>query len=260
MVWLRMFNSIFQRAALLAATACFFSAPLMAAEPETPAKAQHDEPKQSDVPPALTHYKGREIAPAMQAAGGGAAWLVRKSRQQQEDCSTLLKALNIKPGQTVCDMGCGNGFYTLELAKLVGPKGKVLAVDIQQEMLRLLDERAKAAEITNIKPILGTVADPMLPEGKADLILCVDVYHEFSHPEQMLAAMKKALAPGGRLVLVEFRAEDPNVPIKPLHKMSKEQVLKELTPNGFELAEQFDKLPWQHVMFFERSAENSKKH
>jgi ubiquinone/menaquinone biosynthesis C-methylase UbiE len=251
-----MFNSIFQRAALLAVAACFFCAQSLAAEPETSAQPPREEEKQSGIPPALTHYKGREIAPAMPAAGGGAAWLVRKSRQQQEDCSTLLKSLKVKPGQTVCDMGCGNGFYTLELAKLVGPEGKVLAVDIQQEMLRLLDERAKEAELTNIKPILSTVVDPMLPEGKADLILCVDVYHEFSHPEHMLAAMKKALAPGGRLVLVEFREEDPKVPIKPLHKMSKAQVLKELTPNGFKLVEQFDKLPWQHVMFFEKSLEN----
>jgi cyclopropane fatty-acyl-phospholipid synthase-like methyltransferase len=242
-------RSISQQAALLATAACFFAAALSAAEPTVSEPPANQESKQADIPPAPTHYMGREIAQTMHYLG--APWLVRESREREEECSTLLKALKIKPGQTVCDMGCGNGFYALELAKQVGPEGKILAVDIQQEMLRMLEQRAKEAELANIKPILGTFTDPKLPAGKVDVILCVDVYHEFSHPEQMLAAMKKALAPGGRLVLVEFRAEDPKVPIKPLHKMSKQQVLKELTPNGFKLVEQFDKLPWQHVMFFE---------
>jgi SAM-dependent methyltransferase len=206
---------------------------------------------QDNIPPALTHYMGREIAQTMHYTG--APWLVRESREREEECSTMLKQLGIKPGQTVCDMGCGNGFYTLKLAELVGETGQVLAVDIQPEMLRLLDEQNKEARRTNIKPILGTVIDPKLPEGKVDLILCVDVYHEFSHPEQMLSAMRKGLAPNGRLVLVEFRAEDPNVPIKPLHKMSKEQVEKELTANGFKLADSFDRLPWQHLLFYART-------
>jgi ubiquinone/menaquinone biosynthesis C-methylase UbiE len=117
-------------------------------------------------------------------------------------------------------------------------------------MLSLLRERAKEHELNNIKPILGTPTDPGLPEGKVDLILCVDVYHEFSNPEEMLAAMRKSLKPGGRIALVEFRAEDPKVPIKPLHKMSKQQILREWPANGFKLVEQFDKLPWQHLMFF----------
>lgn len=202
------------------------------------------------LPPALTHYKGREIAKTMHYEG--AAWLTRESREREEECSTLLKVLDVKPGQTVCDLGCGNGFYSLPLAKLVGERGKVLAVDIQPEMLRLLSARAGEAEIKNIKPILGTLVDPKLPEGDVDLVICIDVYHEFSHPEQMLAAIRKALKPDGRLVLVEFRLEDPEVPIKLVHKMSKEQVLKELVPNGFKLAGQFDKLPWQHVMTFVR--------
>jgi ubiquinone/menaquinone biosynthesis C-methylase UbiE len=201
------------------------------------------------IPPPLKFYKGREIADAMHYSG--APWLVRDSREREEDCTTMLKALNIKPGQTVCDMGCGNGFYTLKLAKLVGDKGQVLAVDIQPEMLSLLNERAKEAKLANIKPILGTTVDPNLPEGKVDLILCVDVYHEFSNPEEMLAAMRKSLKPGGRVALAEFRAEDPKVPIKPLHKMTKEQILKEWPANGFKLVEQFDKLPWQHLLFFE---------
>lgn len=204
-------------------------------------------------PPALKGYKGREIAVTMHFLG--APWLTRDSREREEECSTLLKALNVKPGMTVCDLGCGNGFYTLELAKLVGDRGEVYAVDIQQEMLHLLDERAKAAGIGNIKPVLGSVIDPKLPAASQDLILLVDVYHEFSHPEHMLRAMRAALKPEGRLVLVEFRLEDPKVPIKLLHKMSKKQILKELPPNGYKLVEQFDKLPWQHVMFFQPDLE-----
>ncbi len=209
------------------------------------------------IPPALKYYKGREIAQTMHYLG--APWLMRESRQREEDTEQLLKVLDVKPGQVVCDMGCGNGFYTLKLAKRVGQTGRVLAVDIQPQMLSLLNERAKDAGIENIRPILGTLADPKLPEGALDMILCVDVYHEFSHPEQMLAAMRKSLKPEGRIVLVEFRAEDPTVPIKPLHKMSKKQILKELPPNGYRLVEEYDKLPWQHVMFFARAPlENSK--
>ncbi|MCC9607405.1 class I SAM-dependent methyltransferase [Blastopirellula sp. JC732] len=203
-----------------------------------------------EIPPALTEYQGRTIAQTMHYLG--APWLIRESREREEDCTTMLKHLGLKPGMTACDMGCGNGFYSLKLAEAVGEQGKVLAVDIQPEMLRLLQARAEEAEITNIEKILGDVHDPKLPVGQVDLILCIDVYHEFSHPEQMLAAMRKSLKPTGRLVLVEFRAEDDNVPIKPLHKMSKEQVNKELTANGFRLARQFDGLPWQHMMFFAR--------
>jgi len=149
-------------------------------------------------------------------------------------------------------MGCGNGFYSLKLSKMVGARGKVLAVDIQPEMLGLLRVRAKDAGITNIETIAGTVVQPFLPENQVDLILCVDVYHEFSHPDQMLAAMRRALTNKGMLVLVEFRTEDPKVPIKKLHKMSKKQILKEMEPNGFRLAGQFEQLPWQHMMFFQR--------
>lgn len=203
-----------------------------------------------EAPPAPTHYKGREIATTMHYLG--APWLVRDSRQREEDCETLLEKLDVRPGQVVCDMGCGNGFYTLQLARLVGSKGKVYAVDVQPEMLRLLRQRAKQARLANIVPVLGLPHDPRLPADTFDLVLMVDVYHEFSHPEEMLLAIRRSLKPEGRVALVEFRAEDAAVPIKPLHKMSKAQILKELPPNGFELAEQFDGLPWQHLMFFQR--------
>ncbi len=218
---------------------------------DEPAAAASDTDSVADESiPASKQYKGRVIAVTMHYLG--APWLTRDSRQREEDCVMLLKALNIKPGQVVCDMGCGNGFYTLQLAKLVGPEGRVLAVDIQPEMLHLLSERAKEEEISNIQPILGTQTDPKLPSEGVDLILLVDVYHEFSHPEPMLKSMRAALKPGGRIALAEFRKEDPKVPIKLEHKMTKKQILKEFPPNGFKLVEQFDKLPWQHLMFFER--------
>jgi len=195
-------------------------------------------------------YKGREIAQTMHYTG--APWLIRESRQREEDCATMLAELGVKPGMTVCDMGCGNGFYSLKLAEMVGPEGKVIAVDIQPEMLRLLQARAEEEGVDNIERILGEIDNPKLEPDTIDLILCVDVYHEFSHPEEMLSHMRKSLKPVGQLVLVEFRMEDPNVPIKKLHKMSKRQILKELKPNGYKLAKEFEGLPWQHMMFFER--------
>jgi SAM-dependent methyltransferase len=201
------------------------------------------------IPPPMTHFKGREIAQTMHFTG--APWLVRESRQREEDCRLLIEALAIQPGQTVCDMGCGNGFYTLELARRVGPRGRVYAVDVQPEMLRMLLGRLAEEGIHNVKPVLGTAIDPRLPKGEVDLVLCIDVYHEFSHPEAMLARIRESLAPGGRLVLAEFRGEDPTVPIKPEHKMTKAQVRAELEPSGFTLAREFDRLPWQHLLFFE---------
>ncbi|HEX3655425.1 MAG TPA: methyltransferase domain-containing protein [Pirellulales bacterium] len=221
---------------------------LPAADPaaNAPATAR---PRAEKIPRPLTRYQGRDIAQTMHYTG--APWLVRESRQREEDCQLLLDALHLQPGQTVCDMGCGNGFYTLQMAERVGPTGRVFAVDVQSEMLHMLAERAREAGLKNIKPVLGTLVDPKLPAGQFDLILLVDVYHEFSHPEEMLAAMRQALKPHGRLALAEFRLEDPDVPIKLLHKMSKKQVLKEFPPNGLKLVEQFDKLPWQHLMFFE---------
>ena len=203
------------------------------------------------VPPALTEYMGRKIAPTMHFFG--APWLIRESRQREEDCRLMLENLGVRPGMTVCDMGCGNGFYALQLAKMVGADGKVLAVDIQSEMLRLLRARAEEAGIGNVRPILGTVVDPRLPVDQVDVILCVDVYHEFSHPEQMLAAMRKALKPEGYVALLEFRGEDPEVPIKPLHKMTKQQAIEEFAANGFQLVKQYDQLPWQHMLFFGRA-------
>ena len=205
---------------------------------------------QKKIPPPLRFYEGREIARTMHYSG--AEWLIRNRREREERCTLMWANLGVKRGMTVCDMGCGNGFHTLQLAKMVGRRGKVLAVDIQPEMLTLLRQRSKKERVKNVQPILGALHDPKLPQGKVDLILCVDVYHEFSHPVQMLTAMRKALSPNGVVALVEYRAEDPNVPIKRLHKMSKAQIMKEFPANGFKLVRQFNKLPWQHLMFFGR--------
>ena len=207
---------------------------------------------------ALTEYLGREIAVTMHYTG--APWLVRESRQREEDCEQLLKALKIQPGQVVCDMGCGNGFYALQLAEMVGPKGKVFAVDIQSEMLGYLRSRMRKEKVTNIQLLLGTPVDPRLEPGSVDLMLLVDVYHEFSHPVEMLKAIRTSLKSKGRVVLAEFREEDPLVPIKPLHKMSKRQIMREFPANGFKLVEEYDKLPWQHLMFFERAEGRKKSH
>jgi ubiquinone/menaquinone biosynthesis C-methylase UbiE len=204
-------------------------------------------------PSAPARYMGREIATTMHYTG--ADWLMRESRQREEDCKRLLKELNIQPGQVICDMGCGNGFYSLKLAQQTGKQGKVYAVDIQPQMLDMLKRQACEAKIENILPVLGTETDPRLPENTMDLVLMVDVYHEFSQPETMLRAIRKSLKPTGRIALVEFRAEDAKVPIKPLHKMSKRQILKELPANGLKVVGQFDKLPWQHLMFFSRDGD-----
>ncbi|MEI8227512.1 MAG: class I SAM-dependent methyltransferase, partial [Planctomycetota bacterium] len=215
--------------------------PHPAADKKPPAVDMAVDPT-ATIPPAATHFMGREISQTMHYTG--APWLVRESRQREEDCRLLLESLAIRPGQTVCDMGCGNGFYTVELAKRVGPRGLVYAVDVQPEMLRMLAHRLADEGIANVRPVLGTAVDPRLPRGAVDIVLCVDVYHEFSHPEEMLARIRESLKGGGQLVLAEFRGEDPAVPIKPLHKMTKAQVRAELEPAGFGLTREFDRLPW----------------
>ncbi|NBW95788.1 MAG: class I SAM-dependent methyltransferase [Planctomycetia bacterium] len=211
--------------------------------------------RSAPIPPPATHHMGREIAQTMHYTG--APWLVRESRQREEDCRQLVEALEIRPGQVLCDMGCGNGFYTLELARRVGPRGVVYAVDVQPEMLHMLAERLTREGVRNVRPVLGTPIDPRLPPGVIDLVLCVDVYHEFSHPAAMLDRIRASLKPDGLLVLAEFRGEDPAVPIKPLHKMTKAQVRAELEPAGFRSAREFDRLPWQHLLFFQSGGANA---
>jgi len=199
---------------------------------------------------ARKSYLGRVLAQPMSHLG--APWLIRANRDDEENVTDSYNQLNLAPGMTVCDMGCGNGFWSLPMAEDVAPEGKVLAVDIQPEMLDKLRRRAAKQGIENIEPILGQVDDPQLPPGAVDLLLMVDVYHEFSHPESMLWAIRRALKPEGVVALLEYREEDPEVPIKPLHKMSKAQIMKEYSANGFKLVREYNKLPWQHLMFFAR--------
>jgi SAM-dependent methyltransferase len=201
----------------------------------------------------LEEYLGRRIARTMHWRA--ADWLLRENREEEERTSQLFEALAVQPGWTVCDLGAGNGYYSIELAHRVGPEGSILAVDIQPEMLGMLDQRARDAGIENIELIEGLSHDPRLPVASCDLVLMVDVYHELYYPAHTLRAIHRALKPGGRVVLVEYREEDPDVPIRPDHKMSKAQVNKELVANGFALDEEFDELPWQHVMFFKRASE-----
>lgn len=218
-----------------------------------PAAAPDDDrapvlPGPHDDPP--THFEGREIAPTM--SYWGAAWLDRPERDAEEDATRLHEALGLRPGQTACDVGAGSGYHTLRLAQAVGPRGRVLAVDLQPQMLERLRARVAEAGLHNVEAIEATESDPRLPAGACDLILLVDVYHELAWPEPMLAAFRRALTSTGRLALVEFRAEDPDVPIKRLHKMSKAQIDRELLPRGFRRVETFDGLPWQHLVFFAR--------
>lgn len=195
-------------------------------------------------------YMGREIAFVMGHQGAG--WLERPEREKEEQPKKLLKALDLKAGMTVADIGAGSGYYSFRLAEKVGPKGKVLAVDIQKEMLDIIRKRMKKEEIENIEPILSSENDPKLPAGRVDLILMVDVYHEFTFPYEMTVELIKALKPGGRLVFVEFRREDEKVPILLAHKMTEKQVLAEMAPHRLKHVKTLESLPWQHVIIFEK--------
>ena len=199
-------------------------------------------------PPALGFYRGRQIAPVM--SYHGADWLLRPEREKTELPEQVVDSLEILPGQQVADIGAGNGYFSLRLADRVGPKGKVYAVEIQPEMLDLLKNRAARAGVHNIVPVLGKAFDPGLPPGSIDLVLMVDVYHELSHPQEVLASLGSALKKNGRVVLVEYRGEDPTVPIKPLHRMTVQQAQAELEAVGFRLLEVKDFVPHQHILIF----------
>ncbi|MDB5350739.1 MAG: methylase involved in ubiquinone/menaquinone biosynthesis [Planctomycetota bacterium] len=195
-------------------------------------------------------FMGREIADVMSYLG--ADWLVRPEREQEEQPEAMLDALKIKPGDTVADIGAGVGYTSARISKRVGPKGTVLATDVQPQMIKMLRDNMKTMGITNVKAIACTPTETGLPDNAVDLAILIDVYHECSDPVATLKGIRKALKPGGRLVLVEFRAEDPDVPIKPEHKMTVAQVKKEIEPQGFAFKELHDFLPWQHIIIFEK--------
>ncbi len=204
-------------------------------------------------------YLGREIAQVM--SFHGAPWLNRPEREEEERLSKLIQLLDLKPGAAAADIGAGSGVLTERLARAVGPKGTVYAVDIQDEMLAFIRERMKEEGLENVKPVLGTIKSPRLEPNSIDLMLLVDVYHEFSHPFEMTEAMAESLKPGGRIVLVEYRKEDPRIPIKEVHKMAEAQVKKEmLQPEfGLEWDATYEDLPRQHVIVFRKKAAAHKK-
>ena len=194
-------------------------------------------------------YMGRQIAQVM--SHFGIDWLERQEREQEENTTQLLKNLALQPGTVIADIGAGSGYHSTLLSKMVG-NGKVYAVDVEREMIAYLNERFKREGKKNIIPVLSTEKSVSLPANSMDMMLLVDVYHEFSFPYEMAQSMLEALKPGGKLVLVEFRAEDPNVPIKAIHKMSQQQAVKEFKAAGFSFEKNISNLPWQHCLIFRK--------
>jgi predicted methyltransferase len=195
-------------------------------------------------------YMGREIAKVMSFYG--ASWLERPERKEEERPDLVLAALDVKPGMKVADIGAGSGYYSSRMAERVGPGGMVYAVDVQPEMIDILRLQMKQQHISNVTPILGTETDPKLPAGELDLAIMVDVYHELAYPYEMLAAIVKSLKPGGRVVFVEFRGDDPKVPIKAVHTMTEAQVRKEAAVQPLEWVKTVGGLPWQQVVIFRK--------
>lgn len=194
-------------------------------------------------------YQGREIAQVM--GHTGALWLERPSREAEEQPSKIITGLNLKPNDVVADIGAGTGYLSFRIAPVI-PKGKVLAVDIQPEMLDMIKFLKKETNISNVEPILATVSNPNLPPESVDLAIMVDAYHEFEYPLEVMQGIVNALKPGGRVVLVEYRGENPFVMIKALHKMSQKQAIKEMQAVGLLWRETKNLLPQQHLMVFEK--------
>lgn len=192
-------------------------------------------------------YQGREISRVM--GHQGADWLERPERIQQEQPDQVVANMGLEPDHVVADIGAGTGYFSFRIARQV-PEGKVLAVDIQPEMLTLIEQRQAAEGVSNIEGVLGQIDDPNLPPNSIDAAIMVDAYHEFSHPYEMIRGIYQALKPGGRIFLLEYRGEDPRVPIRLLHKMTEEQVVKEMLVFNLEWTETLDFLPWQHMMIF----------
>jgi ubiquinone/menaquinone biosynthesis C-methylase UbiE len=191
---------------------------------------------------------GRRFAQTMGTEG--ADWLDRAERDVEEDPDRAIDVLKIEKGSTVADIGAGSGYMTVKLAKKVGPQGSVYATDIQQGMLDLLNKRLAKGKITNVSVVLGAQDDPRLPIDTLDLVLMVDVYHELSQPQLMLRHIRASLKPGGRLVLLEYRKEDPSIPIRPEHKMSAAEAKLEVEAEGFKLTRTNEDLPRQHILIF----------
>jgi len=200
--------------------------------------------------PGVHPISGRVYAPVM--GWQGAPWLERPERLEEEEPDTALDVLKIAKGSTVADVGAGSGYMTMKLASRVGPDGKVYANDVQPQMLQILQRRIDRAHVTNVVLVQGALDDPKLPPAAVDLELMVDVYHELSEPQAMLRALRGALKPDGRLALLEYRKEDPSIPIKPEHKMSVREAKLEVEAEGFLLAQVDESLPRQHILVFKK--------
>jgi precorrin-6B methylase 2 len=194
-------------------------------------------------------YLGREIAQVM--GPGGILWLERTERETEEQPQLVIDALEIKPGQTIADLGAGSGYYSFRIAPLVGPTGKVLAIDIEPAMLEVIAQRASREHVANVATVRSSARDPNLAPRSVDLLFMVDVYHELEYPYEVMTKVRAALKPGGRVALIEYRAEDPEVLIKPLHKMSERQVRREMQAAGFKHVKTVRTLPLQHLILFE---------
>lgn len=197
------------------------------------------------------YYMGREIAHVMGHLGAG--WLERPTREREERTDLLLENLPLEPGSVAADIGAGTGYFSLPMARLVGPQGRVLAVDIQPEMLAIITDRIKAEDLGNVDTILASETDPHLPANSVDLALLVDAYHEFSYPREVMTGVAAGLKPGGRVVLIEYRAEDPLIPIKRLHKMTAKQAIAEMRAVGLTWETTLDFLPQQHFLVFRKA-------
>lgn len=224
----------------------FLPAPSLAESGAEPSPYTLDTPSRDGIG---KFYMGREISHVM--GHRGAAWLERADREREERTDLLIARLPIAADDVVADIGAGSGYLTFQIARRV-PDGRVLAVDIQPEMLAIIEARMKNYATTNIETVLGTERDPNLPADTVDLAYIVDAYHEFEYPQEMGVAIAKALRPGGQLVLIEYRGEDPAVPIKRLHKMTAQQVIDEMQAIGLEWVETADYLPQQHVITFKK--------
>lgn len=194
-------------------------------------------------------YMGREIAYVM--SHYGISWLERPEREKEERVTLLLKNMDLKPGMTVADIGAGSGYHAVRMAKMVGD-GKIYAVDVEPKMIDYLNKRIKEEGYKNIKTILGKEQSVELPAASIDIMIMVDVYHELSFPYEIARSMLDALKPGGKLFLIEYRAEDSTVPIKQVHKMTQKQAVKELRAAGFSFVKNIGNLPWQHCMVFSK--------
>ena len=197
-------------------------------------------------------YMGREIAPVM--GWQAADWLERPEREEEERVSELIAELKLQPGMVVADIGAGSGYTTRRIAPVLGPRGKVLAVDIQPQMVELIRKLPRIAGAAPIEAVLSSATDTRLPPASVDLAFMVDVYHELDHPHEMLESLVRALKPGGQVVFVEYRAEDAAVPIKTLHKMSERQIRLEAAQHSLTWDRTSQRLPWQHMVFFRKSS------